>query len=355
MIPEQMLIIGAGQAGLATAYHAKRAGIEPVILEAGSSAAGSWPDYYESLRLFSPARYSALPGMPFTGDPDRYPARDEVAEYLTDYAEWVSADIRYDTRVHTVSHESGHFTVEASATTAAGTTFTAPAVVAATGSFGNPYQPQLPGLSTFVGTVVHSSEYNSPLQFAGARVVVVGAGNSAVQIAVELADVAEVTLATRAPIRWLPQRPLGRDVHWWYDRAGFDRAPLGRRLEKIGVTVLDLSAYRAAVQRGAPDRRPMFNRLDGDQVEWADGSREHVDAIILATGFRPNLAYLSGTGALDPTGRPLQRQGISTTVQGLGFVGLEFQRTFSSATVRGVGSDARRVVKRLMRARMKNS
>jgi putative flavoprotein involved in K+ transport len=117
--------------------------------------------------------------------------------------------------------------------------------------------------------------------------------------------------------------------------------------------VLDAGDHRRAIGAGRPDHRPMFTRLDGDHIEWADGRRETVDAIILATGFRPDLAYLEGTGALDRDGRPLHRAGVSTTVPGLAYVGIEFQRSFRSATVRGVGADARHVVRRLLADRAK--
>ena len=342
-----ILIIGAGQAGLAAAYEAKRAGRRAVVLEAGDGPTGSWPHHYESLTLFSPARYSSLPGLPFPGDPERYPTRDEVVDYLAAYADWLDADIRYGERVDAVrAARRGGFTV----VTDDGTELSAAAVVAATGGFGTPHRPPLPGLDSFRGTVLHSSEYDEPGRFDGARVIVVGAGNSAVQIAAEVAERADVTLATRAPVRWWRQRPLGRDVHWWFRVTGFDTAPLSRWLPRIGVAVLDHGAYRAAVAAGRPDRREMFQLLDGRDVVWSDGSRERVDALILATGFRPSLGYLAGTPALAADGTPLHRGGVSTTMPGLGYVGLEFQRSFSSSTLRGVGRDARYVVRRLARS-----
>ena len=340
-----IVIVGGGQAGLASAYAATCAGLQPVVLEAGPEPTGSWPSYYESLELFSPARYSALPGRPMPGDPQRYPTRDELAAYLRDYAGWLGADIRTNQRVTGVGGLGDH---ELEVETERGLVLRAPYVVAATGGFGRPHRPRLTGEDDYRGEVLHTSEYRRPGSYAGQRVVVVGGGNSAVQIAHELARVARVTLTTRSPVQWQAQRPLGRDMHWWFHRSGLDAVPIGRLWLRLdGNRVVDDGRYRAALAAGLYDRRPMFTRFTADGVQWADGRREPVDAVILATGYRPNLGFLAGTPALDELGRPRHRSGISTAVPGLGYVGLEFQRSFRSATVRGVGPDARRVIRRL--------
>ena len=338
-----LAVIGAGQAGLATVHAANRIGLRPLVLEASEQAGGSWPHYYDSLALFSPARFSSLPGHPMPGDPDRYPLRDEVVDHLRAYAAGLDADIRYGRSVVRVESREGRLLL----TTAGGARFEAGALVCATGGFTRPHRPALPGLEEFAGTVLHAADYRSPEAFTGQRVVVVGGGNSGVQIAAELAGVATVSLASRAPLAWVEQRPLGRDVHWWFARSGLDTAPLRRVWERGPTLVNDDGRYRAAFASGNPDRREVFTRLDGDKVTWADGTVERVDTLLLATGYRPALDYLAGTGALDGRGRPRHRGGLSTTVPGLGYVGLEFQRSFSSATLRGVGRDARYVLRRL--------
>ncbi|MEU0492338.1 NAD(P)-binding domain-containing protein [Nocardiopsis sp. NPDC006139] len=339
-----LTVIGAGQAGLAAAHASSRRGVRALVLEAAGHPGGSWPHYYDSLTLFSPARFSGLPGRPMPGDPDRYPRRDEVVSYLRDYAARLDADLRCGHRVERVVRDGDGFLL----TLADGSRIRSRAVVSATGGFARPHRPEPPGLADFTGAVLHAAEYRSPEPFAGLRVVVVGGGNSGVQIAAELAGTARVTLATRSPVAWAEQRPLGRDIHWWFVRSGLDAAPLGRLWARAPVLVNDDGRYRAAVAAGAPDRREMFTRLEGDEVTWADGSVERVDAVLLATGYRPALDHLAPTGALDREGRPLHRGGVSTAVPGLGYVGLEFQRTFASATLRGVGRDARHVVRRLL-------
>ncbi|GHG12498.1 hypothetical protein GCM10017667_52430 [Streptomyces filamentosus] len=222
-------VIGGGQSGLATVHALLRRGLRPVVLEASDRAAGSWPRYYDSLTLFSPARYSSLPGMPFPGaDRDRYPHRDEVVAYLTAYADRLDAEIRTNCRVTAVRRAGEAFEVELEG----GGRLSGRAVVAASGTFGRPHRPALPGLEGYAGQVLHAADYRSPAPFTGRRVVVVGAGNSAVQIAAELAAAARVTLATRALVKFAAQRILGRDLHFWTARTGLDAAPLGRLLAR---------------------------------------------------------------------------------------------------------------------------
>ena len=341
------LVVGAGQAGLAAGYHLKRAGLSFEILEARGEPGGSWPGFYDRLKLFSPARYSGLPGMPFPGSPDRYPARDEVVGYLRGYAEAFGLPVLAGKRVLRAERDTGAgFRLQ----TDDGGEYRARTLISATGSFARPHHPQFPGQEAFRGRILHAAEYRNPGPFRGKRVVVVGAGNSAVQIAHELAGVAETTLATRAPIRFMPQVVLGRDLHFWLSVSGLDRLPLGRLFDVSEPGgVVDDGIYAAAVRSGRPDRRPLFSRFTESGVVWDDGREEPVDAVLLATGYGPNLGYLGPLGALQADGRPDQRGGVSRAVPGLYFVGLPFQTSFASATLRGVGFDAELVVARARR------
>jgi putative flavoprotein involved in K+ transport len=279
--------------------------------------------------------------MPFPGDPEHYPQRDEVVRYLERYAENLDVEIRTGTRVEAVESNSHGFVVH----TASGDAIQAAGMVAASGSFSNPYLPALPGQDRFAGEFLHSAAYRNPNGYAGRRVVVVGAGNSAVQIGYELAQVATVTLATRQPVRFIKQRCCGQDLHYWLKRTGFDDLPISWIAPFLTATpVLDDGVYREAVEAGMLERRPMFTAFDHDGVIWSNDARERVDAVILATGYRPSLGYLRGLGALDAEGMPRHVGGISTTHPGLAYVGLEFQRSFSSNTLRGAYRDARHVV-----------
>ncbi|PPK95417.1 putative flavoprotein involved in K+ transport [Kineococcus xinjiangensis] len=349
-----VLVIGAGQAGLAAGYALRRTGVSFTLVDAAAHVGGSWAGYYDSLTLFSPAGRSALPGLPFPGDPGRYPHRDEVAAYLRRYAEHFALPVRTGTRVQRVRWDGAAFSVSLAARGEDGarSSLRAGAVIAASGGFGAPHLPDLPGAREFGGQMLHVGRYRSPTAFAGQRVVVVGAGNSAVQVATELAEVATVTLASRAPVRWRSQRPLGVDVHHWTRFSGVEALPLGRHAQQV-VGVLDDGRYRAALAAGRPGRRPMFTTLTPTGVRWADGVEEDVDTVVLATGYRPDLGYLrdlvlpDGRSALDARQDPMHRRGVSTTVPGLGYVGLPGQHGLASATLRGAGPDARRVVRRL--------
>ncbi|MFD7070620.1 flavin-containing monooxygenase [Streptomyces sp. NPDC059913] len=339
-----LVVIGAGQSGLATAALAPRHGFPRIlVLEAAAEPGGSWPRYYDSLTLFSPARYSSLPGIRFPGEADRYPRRDEVVDYLRDYARRLPAGIRTSTTVTSVTRQDGTWSVRAGD----GREFTAPAVIAATGDYGAPCVPEIPGRADFGGRVLHAADYRSPDAFAGQRVIVVGGGNSAIQIAAELGPLADTTLATRRPVGWTPQRPLGRDLHWWLRHTRLDVAPIRRLLEKVPVSVLDDGHYRTALDQHGVDRRDMFSHFTADGVVWADGTKEKADTVLLATGYRLAFPYLTESGALDGEGAPQHRGGLATAVPGLGFVGMEFQRSFSSKTLRGVGRDAAHVLKRM--------
>ena len=254
-----VVVIGGGQSGLAAARALQAHGISPVVLEAGPEPAGSWPRYYDSLALFSPARYSSMPGLEFPGQPDHYPHRDEVASYLRRYAASLGADIRTNTRVTAVeAHDQAGFIVR----TGTGQAFHAAGVVAATGSFDNPYVPVLPGQDRFTGRLLHVAGYRSPYQHASERVVVVGAGNSAVQVGYELAQVATVTLATRHPVTFHPQCRGGRDLHHWLVTSGFDLLPPEWLRHYLGDHwVVDTGKYRHALETGQMDCRPMFTGL----------------------------------------------------------------------------------------------
>ncbi len=343
-----VIVIGGGQSGMAAGYYLQRAGLSFVILEAGSDTTGSWGRYYDSLRLFSPARYSSLPGMSFPGDPQRYPARDEVMDYLRSYARRFNLPIMTHTRVDRVDRGgAGRFEVQIEG----GQTLSARSVIAATGAFNRPHLPRFDGMDGYRGRILHSAQYTVPKPFEGQQVLVIGAGNSAVQIAVELARVARVTLTSREPVRFRRQYILGRDVHFWFNVTGYDRwqrrFPKWNPFESVQTDVLDTAGYQAALRSGNPQRRRLFSRFVAEGVQWEDGAQQRFDSVISATGFRPNLPYLQALGALDAHGNALQTGGISDTVAGLYYVGISGQRSFASATLRGVGEDAAYVIEHL--------
>lgn len=338
MPTSDVIVIGGGQAGLAAGRALQKAGLDFVILEANQQAVGSWHAYYDSLKLFSPARHSALEGMPFSSDPHHYPSKLEVIEYLKAYAQHFELPIITNAAVTNVTHDDFGFRVSGD-----GFEYQSRVVINAIGAFNQPFTPTIDGLEQFTGRQLHSSSYKSPESFTNQRVIVVGAGNSAVQIAVELANVARVSLATRAPVKFAPKRILGKDFHDWLQ--WIDQIPFGNLLP-LGDSSLvwDSGEYQNALEQHKPDRRQMFDAFTQNGVIWADGTTEAVDAVIFATGFRPKFRYFEHTKALNQNGEPIHRSGISQTVPGLYYLGLSGQRSLASAALRGVSSDANFIV-----------
>lgn len=341
----ETIVIGGGQAGLASGFHLQKKGLRFLILEASNQIGGSWPRYYDSLKLFSPASVSSLPGMKFPGTQDRYPKRDEVIQYLQEYKNKFQLPVLINQRVDLIEKNKLGFIIR----TVTGDIFQARTIINATGSFNNPFIPKIKGREVFQGKTLHSSEYQNTLPFHNKRVIVIGGGNSAVQIAVELSEVSKTTLSVRQPIKFVKQRLLGLDIHYWLKIIGFDTFPFWRfgKTAPRSNAVNDTGGYKDRISKGNPEQRLMFTSFYEDGVIWPDGEREPVDTIIYATGFRPYLPYMKLLGALDGEGMPLQKAGISS-IPGLYFVGLEGQRSFASATLRGVGEDAEYVVKKLL-------
>ena len=183
MTADSVVIIGGGQSGLAGAFAAREAGLRPVLLEAGDRTVGSWPEYYDSLTLFSPARYSGFPGAPFPGDPDHYPTRDEVVTYLEKLALGIDAEIHTNTRATASRASSRGFVVRTdTGESSSAAASSAPADRSPTRTSRHPRRVHR--------TTPSRRELPEPQPYAGHRVVVVGAGNSAIQIAHELAEVA---------------------------------------------------------------------------------------------------------------------------------------------------------------------
>lgn len=340
-----VIVIGGGQAGLASGYYLQKKGLSFLILEGSNHATGSWPHYYDSLKLFSPAQLSSLPGMKMPGKKRRYPIRVEVIRYLQDYAKKFDLPIRTNQRVTRVERNGNHFFIQ----TETGHVYQTKALINATGSFHNPYTPEIKGRESFLGEVLHSSVYRNPDPYTGKRVVVVGRGNSAIQIAVELADHCKTSLAVLQPVQFVKQKVWGLDLHYWIRAIGIDTFPFWRfgKQAPVSSAVVDLGDYKTKLKAGMPDQRDMFTSFSPEGIIWPDGTHEVVDTVIFATGYRPELSFLEPIGALNAEGRPLQLGGVSLQVPGLYFVGLEGQRSFASATLRGVGPDAKYVVKKL--------
>jgi putative flavoprotein involved in K+ transport len=337
------IVIGGGQAGLAVAYHLANAGSRFVVLDAGDAVGHVWRSRWDSLTLFTAGRYDALPGMAFPGDPDRYPTKDDVADYLQTYAERFSLPVRLRSKVTRLSRVGGRFCVEVD-----GETLWAHQVVVATGAFQVPVVPGLAaGLSPDV-VQLHSADYRRPSQLPDVPVLVVGASNSGIQIAEELAATREVHLAVGARPRMVRQRPLGKDIFWWLTRLGLVSAPadsrLGRKMQS-GPEIIPGGSW-ARLSRLGVGVHPRLESADGAAVRFADGSMLDVGAVVWSTGYRSDWGWVDVPGVVRG-GEIAHTHGV-TDVPGLSFIGLPWQHSRGSALLGFVKHDAAWLAERII-------
>ena len=347
------IVIGGGQAGLSAGYYLARRGLPFVILDADARIGDHWRERWDSLKLYSPAKYDALPGMPFPGKAWRWPTGREMADYLEAYARHVDLPVRSGVRVERVDPTDDGFIV----TTGAGRRLSARQVVVATGPFRQPFVPTFAsGLDPAIRQL-HSHDYRNPAQLPEGPVLVVGLSHSGADIAFELANAGHRTyLSGRSngemPIKVVDSgfaRPGWPVVQFLFKHVMTIRTPMGRRMRPhvrhgggplLRVRLADLD--RAGVERH--DAKTVGVR-DG-KPELADGAVLDVRTVIWATGYRPDYAFVNAP-VTGPDGWPDEVRGVSSTVPGLYFVGVPFQYSFSSMLVTGVARDARYVVDRV--------
>jgi putative flavoprotein involved in K+ transport len=322
------IVVGGGQAGLAIAYHLSRQGADFVVLDAGGEIGQAWRTRWDSLRLFTPAEYDALPGMPFPAGPDDYPTKDMVADYLRDYAARFALPVRLGCAVTRVEQVAGGFVVH----TGQGRRLKARQVVIATGPFQAAVIPRLAADLSAEVVQLHSATYRRPGDLPAGPVVVVGAGNSGRQIAEELAATHDVTLAVGTAQPQLPQRFLGRDLFWWLTRTGLmtktRESRLARRMRDRGDLVIGTPLRR--LRRAGVKIRPRVVSIIGDEVRFQDETAVRAATVVWATGFRADYSRVDTPEAFDAEGRPRHQRGISA-VGGLAFVGLRWQHPRVSA------------------------
>ncbi|SEK94571.1 putative flavoprotein involved in K+ transport [Blastococcus sp. DSM 46786] len=341
-----VLVVGAGQAGLGTAHHLLRVGVTDVLVVEAAGAVGQvWRDRWESLRLFTPRRFSSLPGMPFPPGPTRTPSRLEMADYLAAYTRRSGLPVRTSAPAVRLGRDGGAFAVR----TPDGVV-RARHVVVATGANRRPLVPA--AAEDLDGSVhqVHSSSYRRPGELPEGPVLVVGGGNSAAQLALELAGRHEVTVAAPTEPRFLPERVLGVSVYWWLLLGGVLNAgastPVGRFLRARPEAVLG-RRLRRAVREGAVRliASPVV-AADGPRVRLADGTELRPRTVLWCTGFAPDTEWVDVPGALAEDGAPRHARGASP-VAGLHWMGLPWQTRVNSSLIDGVDRDARRTARRI--------
>lgn len=344
-----VLVIGAGQAGLATGYHLSRAGLTFELIDSHARVGDSWRHRFDSLRLFTPRSYSALPGLAVPGDPDGFPTKDEIADYLEGYAAHLSVSIRQNTVVQSLERSGAHFTV----TTSAGLAMESRAVVIATGAF---QIPNIPAISGAFSSDVHqlsADAYRRPSSVPPGTVVVVGDGATGRQIALELANTHGVLLSTGRARKVIPHRVLGRSIFWWLDHLGVLGASRDSRIGRLMRARDPFPGRGLALPQLRDAGLSIVGRLcgaDGATARFADGTVATIASLIWASGYRSDGDWLAIPEAKTPEGAFIQTKGISP-VDGLYFVGQSWQRTRGSALLTGVGADAAFVTAAITRAK----
>jgi indole-3-pyruvate monooxygenase len=340
------LIVGAGPAGLAVAACLERHGVPAMILEQSRQIGSAWRGHYDRLRLHTDRAHSGLPFVPLPRDYPRYPSRAQVIDYLDRYAGALRTEIRFGQQVGSARPDEGGWAVGTQ-----DTVYHADHLVVATGYTREPYTPVWPGQDRYRGALLHSSRYRNGEPFQGQRVLVVGFGNSAGEIAIDLHEHgARVALAVRGPVNVVPRelfgvpiltigtlqrrlpprladalnRPLLRLVVGDLTRYGLRPSPDGtltRIRRDARIPLIDVGTIRL-IKRGAIEVRPGIERFTADGVVFTDGSERPFDAVVLGTGYRPRVnGFLQGAAAaLDAQGTPVV-SGPESPVSGLYFCG----------------------------------
>jgi putative flavoprotein involved in K+ transport len=348
----ETVVIGAGQAGLGTGHHLARLGRPFVILDCNRRIGDNWRSHWDSLRVYSPAKYDSLPGMPFPAPDWSYPTKDEVADYLAAYVERFRLPVRTGVRVDRVRRQGDRYLV-----TAGDRRYEADNVVVATGTFGR--APLVPAFASELDPgirALHSSEYKNPAQLRDGAVLVVGASHSGGDVAYEVAAAGHRTILCGRPTGQLPFRIDSRVsrvvfpvLFFLWSRVVTIHNPLGRRLRShtrfhggplLRVRAGDLAA--AGVERAAAR---MVGVRDGRPV-LADGRVLDVRNVVWCTGFRQDFGWID-LPVIGPDCWPEEECGIVAASPGLYFCGLSFQREFSSMLSGGAGRDAEIVAKHI--------
>ena len=341
------IVIGGGQAGLSVGYYLAQRGVTFLILDANRRIGDSWRQRWDSLRLFTPARYAGLPGFPFPARGDSFPTKQAVADYLFAYAHRFDLPVQNGMKVESVVKDGDHFVV-----TAAGHRFEADNVVIAMANF---QVPKFPEFARELGPQIrqlHSHEYRNLSQLQPGGVLVVGAGNSGADIAMEVVREHPTWMAGKEsghvpfPIEsFVARHFLVRLVRFFFHHVLSLATPIGRKLRPrmlhrpaplVRVKPDDL--VNAGVERvarvvGARDGRPLL----------ADGRVLDVENVIWCTGYSAGFSWIK-LPIFGEHGDPMHDRGVVQKVPGMYFVGLHYLYAMSSATLMGVGRDAQRIV-----------
>jgi putative flavoprotein involved in K+ transport len=348
----QTIVIGGGQAGLAVGYHLAKRGLPFQILDANPRIGDAWRNRWDSLRLFTPARYAGLPGMPFPGPGDQFPGKDQVADYLADYARHFQLPVRNKVKIDRLWREDGRFVI-----TAGSQRFECENVIVAMANYQAPRVPEFARELDPAIVQLHSQEYRNPGQLQDGGVLVVGVGNSGADIAIEVARSHPTwisgTESGHIPVHidtWIARNVVVRFVRFFGHHVLTVKTPVGRKLRP------KLLAQAGPLIRVKPkdlvdagiERVPRVAGVKSGLPMLAGGRLLDVQNVIWCTGYQHAFPWID-LPVFGEDDQPVHESGIVEKVPGLYFVGLHFLYSMSSATLVGVGRDAERVVKVLAR------
>lgn len=347
----EVLIVGGGQAGLATSYFLRQANIPHCVLEARERVGDQWRARWDSLHLFSPARYNELPGCTFPAAARELASKDQMANYLEAYVQEFQLPVLTSEPVRAIQRRLNYFLVHTPTQS-----WQAQKVVIASGAYRDPFIPD-PLAQQLPNTVsqIHSSTYQNPAQLAEfGRILVVGAGASGLQISRELAAAGHQITLAGPKVDHLPRTFFGQDIYWWLYRLGVMQAridsPIGRYLRRkpLSGEVVVGDDDCAIVAAHGMDRRPKLTGATTKSLRFADNSQMALpDLVIWCTGYRNRFSFLNIPEAFDDTGQVQHERGRSP-VEGLYFMGMHHMIHINSSLIGGVGADAQQLVGQLL-------
>ncbi|MDQ1607737.1 MAG: putative flavoprotein involved in transport [Microbacteriaceae bacterium] len=342
-----VIVIGGGQAGLSVSHHLAERGIEHLVLDAAAHIGDAWRNRWDSLRLFTPARYDGLDGMDFPGKKDAWPTKDDMADFLQAYAARFALPVRSGMRVESLTRHGDGFVVRCETAT-----FTAHQVIVAMSNYQVPRVPAFAdGLDQGICQLA-AGAYRNPGQLAPGRTLIVGAGNSGAEIAKDLAATHDVVLAgtstgeipfasTSFVNRHLVVHILNRFV---FTRILSVDTAIGRKARPAvmthGVPLIRVKMKELAAL--GVTRAGRLAGVTGGMPTLEDGTTIEVANIVWCTGFSPGFSWIR-MPILDARGEPEHDRGIVPSAPGLYFIGLHFLTSMASAMVHGVGRDAERI------------
>ncbi|WML57887.1 NAD(P)/FAD-dependent oxidoreductase [Neobacillus sp. PS2-9] len=332
-----VVIIGAGQAGLSMGYFLKQTSLSFIILDNNKTVGDVWRKRYDSLVLFTPRSYSALPGLVVNGDPTGFPTKDEIADYLERYAQTFDLPIQFLCQVHRILKENDTYIISTT-----NSIIKTKKIVIATGPFHTPRIPSFAQELPQQVVQVHSSEYKNPAQLTEGSVLVVGGGNSGAQIAIELSNYHETYLSVGQRIRFLPLSIAGKSIFWWFDKLGILQANrdsfIGKKVQSQPDPIFGFE-LKEKLREKKITLKARTKSIQQNEIQFEDLSTINVQNVIWATGFVADYSWIDIPNLLDNSGKLKHKRGV-TEIEGLYFLGLPWQHHRGSALLLGVGQDA---------------